>query len=132
MKKTMKSLVLALSFAFVAASAQADSSSYVVGGVGAGTSVFFGSGAANGTFNADAATNSFNGGTQVQIAGGTNNGVIGVYGNTNGGAQAVSVANQTGNSANVDSAAVVNANSNVFFGAASVNSGAYAAGSAWH
>ena len=133
MKKNMlSSLVVTLVLAFGSVAAKADSSSYVYGGVGAGTSVFFGSGVANADFHGDANTSSWNGGTNVQTDGGTSNSVVGALGSANGAAQVFSVANQTGNSANVSSASTAGSNVNVIWGSGSSVAGSYANGSAWH
>lgn len=131
-KNTVSSLVLALVLAFGAVAAKADSSSYVVGGVGAGADVFFGSAVTQAAFNGAATTNSFNGGTHVQTEGGTNSNVVGVLGNADGVAQGVSVASQDGNSATVNSASMSGSSVNVIWGGGSSVSGANAYGTAWH
>jgi hypothetical protein len=131
-KNTLSSLVVALLLSVSAVSAKADSTSYVFGGVGSGAEVFGGTAVTGVAFEGVANTISFNGGTHLQTEGGTSNSVSGLLGNTDGVAQGVAAANQTGNSADVTAASMSGSSVNVIWGGGSSVSGANAYGSAWH
>ena len=129
-KNTLKSLVLAISLAFSAVAAQADSMSWANADVGAGSAVIFGSSTHNVGYHGSTDTVSYNGVTSTEIGGGTNGGVVGVYGVSTGGAQGDAVAVQTPSAASVDTNASSSSGVWVIGGYGTSNSGAGSTGSA--